>query len=39
MWRKVVFKVAANGTMLCAVGDFGNENFNLPQKPDSSTNA
>ena len=27
-----------NVKVLCAVGDFGNENFNLPQKPNSSTN-
>lgn len=30
--------IAYNGKGLCAVGDFGNENFNLPHKPDSSTN-
>ena len=28
----------ANGTWLCAVGDFGNGTFNLPQKSDISTN-
>lgn len=31
--------ITHNGTWLCAVGDFGNGTFNLPQKPDSSTNA
>ena len=30
--------IAANGKVLCAVGDFGNGTFNLAQKPDSSTN-
>ena len=27
-----------NVKVLCAVGDFENGTFNLPQKPDSSTN-
>ena len=30
--------MAYNGKVLCAVGDFGNGTFNLPQKPDRSTN-
>ena len=30
--------IAGNVKVLCAVGDFGNENFILPQKPNSSTN-
>lgn len=30
--------VVSNGNVLCAVGDFGNGTFNLPHKPDSSTN-
>ena len=30
-------KVAYNVKVLCAVGDFGNETFNLPQKPNRST--
>lgn len=33
-----VFKITANVWVLCAVGDFGNRTFNLPQKPDSNTN-
>ena len=30
--------ITHNVKVLCAVGDFGNRTFNLPQKPDSSTN-
>ena len=30
--------IAANVKVLCAVGDFGNGTFNLPPKPDRSTN-
>ena len=32
-------KVAYNVKVLCAVGDFGNGTFDLPQKPDRSTDA
>lgn len=37
---KIIIKnfIAHNVKVLCAVGDFGNRIFNLPQKPDSSTN-
>lgn len=31
--------VAANVKVLCAVGDFGNEIFNLPPKLNSSSNS
>ena len=31
--------LAYNGKVLCAVGDFENRTFNLPQKPNSSSNA
>ena len=31
--------IATNVKVLCAVGDFGNGTFNLPQKLDSSSNA
>ena len=31
--------LAYNVKVLCAVGDFGNETFSLPQKSDSSSNA
>lgn len=34
-----VLMLPANVKVLCAVGDFENGTFNLPQKPDSSTNA
>ena len=34
----VSFSIAPNVKVLCAVGDFGNVTFNLPQKPDSITN-
>jgi hypothetical protein len=34
-----LFKIAANGTWLCAVGDFGNGTFNLPPKLNSISNA
>ena len=30
--------IACNGKVLCAVGDFENGTFNLPQKPIRSTN-
>ena len=30
--------IATNGKVLCAVGDFENETFSLPQKSDRSTN-
>jgi hypothetical protein len=30
--------ITANVKVLCAVGDFENETFNIPQKPNSSTN-
>ena len=30
--------IGYNVKVLCAVGDFGNGTFDLPQKPDSSTN-
>ncbi len=30
--------IEANFKVLCAVGDFEKETFNLPQKPDRSTN-
>ncbi len=30
--------IATNGKVLCAVGDFGNGTFNLPQKNNNSTN-
>ena len=33
-----VRKVTDNVKVLCAVGDFGNGTFNLPPKPDRSTN-
>ena len=31
--------LVANVKVLCAVGDFGNGTFDLPQKPDRSTDA
>ncbi len=34
----VVGSIAHNGKVLCAVGDFGNGTFNLPQKNNNSTN-
>ena len=40
--RRTAFRsgltVAHNVKVLCAVGDFENGTFNLPQKPDRSTN-
>ena len=36
---RVSHSIAYNVKMLCAVGDFGNGTFNLPQKLDSSSNA
>jgi hypothetical protein len=33
-----MFAFACNGQVLCAVGDFENETFSLPQKSDRSTN-
>lgn len=32
-------EISPNVKVLCAVGDFGNGTFNLPQKLDSSSNA
>ena len=34
-----VRSIAYNVTWLCAAGDYGSGTFNLPQKPNSSTNA
>ena len=34
----VSYKIAHNVKVLCAVRDFENETFSLPQKPDISTN-
>jgi len=35
----VCSRIGANVKVLCAVGDFGNGTFDLPQKPDRSTDA
>ena len=35
----VVGSIVYNVKVLCAVGDFGNGTFDLPQKPDRSTDA
>ena len=37
--RSTIVALAGNVKVLCAVGDFGNGTFNLPQKLDSSSNA
>ena len=36
--RRTNVALAGNVKVLCAVGDFGDGTFNLPQKPNSSTN-
>jgi hypothetical protein len=38
IWKRFI-SLAHNVKVLCAVGDFGNGTFNLPQKLDSSSNA
>ena len=38
MFVRAFFKVADNVNVLCAVGDFENETFSLPQKSDRITN-
>ena len=44
IWRSLsalisrVLTLACNVKVLCTVGDFGNESFNPPQKPNRSAN-